>query len=125
MAESATQNRGSRLVVGAVLLAMLAIWAWQTADEPVEPRTIHGWARPSSEGAAIGLFSSPEGGEGEGYIIAGARWSDGGGAWHDGATGPTCVGTNVQAIAEVELGVIEVQDDDGGSWSHVVWLRCL
>lgn len=57
--------------------------------------------------------------------MAGARWTDPAGSWHEGDDTPTCIGTETtSSLTDVELGVITVEAE-GASWEQVVWLRCL
>jgi hypothetical protein len=52
--------------------------------------------------------------------------SDSDDVWHDGAEGPSCVGTDTRRKAFVRLGIVEVDADAGGPGGpRVVWLRCL
>lgn len=123
VASSVTPRRALAAVL--VLLGSFAMWGLLDVSQSGAVRVVHGWAQPSDGGAAIGLFDSPDDGEGDGFIIAGARWADAGGGWHDGATAPTCIGSDETTLTEVELGVVDVQNPQGLEWSQVVWLRCL
>lgn len=106
------------------LLVALALWAgW--AGGAVSPRTVEGWAMPNASGTAISLHDSPEGGPGEGYIIAGAQWRGIDNSWHDGADIPTCVGTDMSSFTHVRLGLVTVETPDGLTWEQVAWLECL
>jgi hypothetical protein len=52
---------------------------------------------PNASGTAIVLFDSNDARACNGYVIADAWWSDRDNVWHDGADGPTCVGTDTTA----------------------------
>lgn len=110
----------------AVLVGMLALLAalFLFPDRPVSPRVAEGWAMPDATGTAISLHESPDDEWGEGYIVAGAQWTDSSGVWHDGADMPTCIGTDTSSLTRVELSVITVKSE-GATWEHVVSLRCL
>jgi hypothetical protein len=111
--------------VGVVAVIALAIW-WFTVRHTVTPDVVEGWAQPNASGTAIGLFDSNDTRAGNGYIIAGAWWSDRDNVWHEGANGPTCVGTDTATKTHVQLGIVDVEADEGGiGGPRVVWLRCL
>jgi hypothetical protein len=117
-------RRAIAVVVVAFAVLALGLW-WLNSRADAAPETVAGWARPNMTGTAIWLADSPDAtGDGEGYIIAGARWAATDNLWHEGDDSPTCVGTDTTASIHVELGVVHV-DSDHGAWSHVVWLRCL
>ena len=64
--------------------------------------------------------------DGSGYIIAGASWVGQDGMWHDGADGPTCIGTDTATRTRVRLGIVDVEvDEEGIGGPRVMWLRCL
>ena len=102
--------------------AGIALWP---AGSTATPRTVEGWAMPNADGTAISLHDGPEGGPGEGYIVAGAWWEGVDGVQHDGAVLPTCVGADTSSLTHVELDLVTVEMADGSSWHHVVALRCL
>ena len=113
------------VVTAAVTGVAVATTATRLQNRDVRPTMVEGWAWPNSAGNTIWLTETPDGrSKGDGFILAGARWTGPDNVWHDGAFGPTCVGTDTAAAAHVELGVVDVEAD-GVSWRHAVWLRCL
>lgn len=123
--ERRERRRPLFVIALAVAIGALLFGVAGGSDSEVQPRVVEGWARPNDTGTSVGLFRSIEDDEGEGYVVAGARWSGPDDSWHDGAVGPTCIGTDVTLFTEVELGVVDVTSPDGTRWTHVVWLRCL
>ncbi|MEX0869790.1 MAG: hypothetical protein WD011_08965 [Nitriliruptoraceae bacterium] len=113
---------GGVAIVAVLALVMAVVWA--SGRSTASPRVVEGLAMPNASGTAISLHAE-EGDGGEGYIIAGARWSGTDGLWHDGATSPTCVGTDTSRAVAVQIGVIDVRDDEAGDSTQAVWLRCL
>lgn len=109
---------------GMGLLGLGATWAGARL-QPASPRVIAGWAQPNAAGTAIGLHDSPDAELGEGYIIAGAMWRAGDGPWHEGASSPTCVGTDTAAMTHVRLGIVTVAMPESGTREQVAWLQCL
>ena len=113
------------VVVGVVVAAAFGVWAFTTRHS-VTPDVVEGWAMPNANGTAISLHDTDEPHDGEGYIVAGASWAGRDGVWHEGADGPTCIGTDTSAKTHVRLGIVEVApDEEGVGGPHVVWLRCL
>jgi hypothetical protein len=109
-------------VVG--LLVVLALWGgW--GGGVASPRMVEGWATPNAAGTAISLRDSRDGGPGEGYIVAGARWRGVDGVEHEGADLPTCVGIDTASSTHVRLGLVTVESPEGARWDQVVWLECL
>ena len=121
-----TRTLGRRFVVMAVAvgLSVLALGFWWMNRSTATPDIVEGWASPNSTGSAISFRETPDASQGEGYIISGARWSGPDDVLHEGADLPTCVGTDTTASTHVQLGLIDV-DAEQGSWTQVVWLRCL
>ncbi len=116
---------GRHTVTAAVAAVAVAITATWLLNRDVRPSIVEGWAWPDSAGTTIWLTETPDGNsKGDGFILSGARWSGLDHVLHDGASGPTCVGTDTTAATHVELGVVDVRTD-GMSWRHAVWLRCL
>jgi hypothetical protein len=106
------------------LLVVLAPWdGW--GDDAASPRIVEGWATPNAAGTAISLHDSRDGGPGEGYIVAGARWRGVDGLDHDGADLPTCVGNDTASSTHVRLGLVTVDSPEGARWDQVTWLECL
>lgn len=90
----------------------------------VRPCIVEGYSHgPNYDGSAIGVSEEP-GGPGEGYVIAGAMWSEFGGSWHQGGTPPSLLQPNTGQ--KVRLGVVYVkpiQDKPGGP--AVAWIEVL
>jgi hypothetical protein len=117
-----------RAIIAAVaavgLLVVLALWdGW--GGGAASPRIVEGWATPNAAGTAISLHDSRDGGPGEGYIVAGARWRGIDGVEHEGADLPTCVGTDTASSTHVRLGLVRVESPEGATWDQVAWLECL
>lgn len=110
--------------VGMGLLVLGATWAGARLL-PASPRVIVGWAKPNAAGSAKSLHESPDAALGDGYVIAGAMWRAGDGPWHEGASSPTCVGTDTAAMTQVRLGVVTVAMPESGTREQVAWLQCL
>ncbi|WP_181775317.1 hypothetical protein [Amycolatopsis pittospori] len=112
-------------VTAAVTGVAVVITATWLVNRDVRPTVFEGWAWPNAAGNTIWLTEAPDGrSEGDGFILAGARWTGPDHVRHDGAFGPTCVGTDTTSSTHVEIGVVDVEAD-GASWRHAVWLRCL
>ena len=127
MIETSTRARGRRHTTGAVVAAgalgaLAGGLLWPQGSE-VTPRTVEGWATATVDGTQISLYADAQGGPGEGYLVADARWTDGE-VEHHGEP-PTCIGTDRSARTRVELGLVTVESSDGARWDHVVRLRCL
>lgn len=123
-------NRSKRPVLVLAFAAgvgtLVASAAWASPRLlPVVPRAVEGWAQPNAAGTAISLHDSYDAEWGEGYIIAGADWRSAEGPWNDGASSPTCVGTDTAAMTHVRLGVVMVKVHEGSTREQVVWLQCL
>jgi hypothetical protein len=81
------------VAVGVVAVIAFGIWGF-TTRHTATPEVVEGWAMPNASGTAIGFLDSIDAGAGDGYVIAGAWWSDVDNVWHEGSGGPTCVGTD-------------------------------
>jgi hypothetical protein len=112
------------LVAAVALLLVIALLA-ALGGRAASPRFVEGWAMPNASGTAISLHDSQDGGPGEGYIIAGARWQSVDGVQHDGADLPTCIGTDTASLTHVRLGLVTVESPDSARWDQVTWLECL
>jgi hypothetical protein len=113
------------VAVGVVAVIAFGIWGF-TTRHTATPEVVEGWAMPNASGTAIGFLDSIDAGAGDGYVIAGAWWSDVDNVWHEGSGGPTCVGTDTTTKTHVQLGIVDVEADAGGiGGPRVVWLRCL
>ena len=126
---SGPENKKRRLILTATtgIVAFFAVGLWWSASRHhATPDVVEGWAAPDPAGKAIRLFDSDDHRAGNGYIIAGASWAGPDNAWHDGADGPTCVGTDTATRIHVRLGIVDVEPDrEGVGGPRVVWLRCL
>ena len=123
--ESAGTSRRQRLLWALLAVAVaVAAGYWLTSGRhTATPRVVEGWAMPNADGTAISLHESRDAtpNPGEGYVIAGAEWRGPDGSWRDGASLPTCVGTDTSSMTHVRLGVVNVT----GRGSHVAWLECM
>ncbi|MFI6024937.1 hypothetical protein [Amycolatopsis magusensis] len=112
------------VAVGVVAAVAFGIW-WVTTRHTATPEILEGWAMPNAGGAAISLHDNGDAASGNGYIIAGAAWVGRDNVWHEGASGPTCVGTDTSTRTRVRLAVVHAEPGEGIGGSLVVWLRCL
>jgi len=113
------------VAVGVVVAGVFGLWGFTTRHSAT-PDVVEGWAMPNGHGTAIALHDSDDDREGTGYIVAGASWTGRDGVWHDGADGPTCIGTDTSTKTHVRLGIVDVKPDgEGDGGPRVVWLRCL
>jgi hypothetical protein len=113
------------VAVGVVAAVAFGIW-WFTTRYTATPDVVEGWAMPNVAGTAISLHDSNDTRDGNGYIVAGAWWAGRDNVWHDGAEGPTCVGTDTTAKTRVQLGIVDVKaGGEGIGGPRVAWLRCL
>lgn len=113
--------------VGSLLIVALATWAWSTS-QPNKPYVIEGFAEPNGDGTAIALYDSPTKAGPSSYqlIIAGASFkSSDASAWRDGATSPTCIGTDTDAAVPVKLGVLDVGGTAADNGLNVIWIECV
>jgi hypothetical protein len=116
-------SRAGQLAIAlAVVLAVIFGWWIFVGRHQAVPFTVEGWATPNIDGTAIGLSSEPGGTE-EGYIIAGAMWTEGG-VWHEGSDVPTCIGNDPSVTTRVRMGVIHVKSAPAPA-NTVVWIECL
>lgn len=109
------------VAVGVIVAAAFGVWEFSSRHSAT-PDVVEGWAMPNTDGTAISLHDSDDPRDGNSYIVAGASWAGLDGVWHDGADGPTCVGTDTTARTHVRLGIV---DAEGAGGPQVVWLRCL
>ena len=113
------------VVVGVVVAVGFGGWGFATRHSAT-PDVVEGWAMPNASGSAISLHDSDDTRDGNGYIVAGAAWAGPDGLWHNGADGPTCIGTDTTVKTRVRLGIVDVAVGEGGPGGpRVVWLRCL
>lgn len=118
--------QGFTLLAGIIIGAFLTLWgvtALPGKVSPVAPFIVEGYAGSNHDGTAIGV-SAERDGLGEGYNIAGARWREFGGSWHDNGTPPSLIGA-VSGV-KVRLGVIIVASANGAPGGPVVsWIEIL
>jgi hypothetical protein len=111
--------------VGVVVAAAFGVWGFTTRHSATAD-VVEGWAMPNATGTAIALYDSNDSRAGNSYIVVGASWVGRDGMWHDGADGPTCVGTDTASRTHVRLGIVDVKGgQEGTAGPRVVWLRCL
>jgi hypothetical protein len=124
MAELGRRSLSIAVLAAVGLLLVLALWGG-LGGGAASPRIVEGWATPDASGTAVSLHDSPDGGPGEGYIVAGAWWKGVDGVQHDGADLPTCIGIDPASSTHVRLGLVTVRSPDGSRWDQVTWLECL
>ncbi len=104
------------------------MWGLNSIQSPalrgVTPNVIEGYSTGINfDGTAIGISKEP-GGAGEGYIIAGARWRESGGPWHDAGTPPSLA--HPDTGQKVRLGVINIEPTQQAPGGPVVaWLEVI
>ncbi|MFD9701470.1 hypothetical protein [Lentzea sp. NPDC059081] len=113
------------IAVGVVVAIAFGVWGFTTRHSAT-PDVVEGWAMPNAHGTAVSLHDSNDTRVGSGYIVTGASWAGRDGLWHDGADGPTCIGTDTATKTRVRLGIVDVEPgEEGNGGPRVVWLRCL
>ncbi|GGM73395.1 hypothetical protein GCM10011609_06490 [Lentzea pudingi] len=111
--------------VGVVVAIVFGAWGFTTRHSAT-PDVVEGWAMPNAHGTAISLHDSNDTRAGNSHIVTGASWASRDGLWHDGADGPTCIGTDTATKTRVRLGIVDVEPgEEGNGGPRVVWLRCL
>jgi hypothetical protein len=111
------------IAIGALaMLGFISLWGMPFLS--VTPYVVEGYSNGANyDGTAIGV-SKDLGGPGEGYVIAGARWREFDGPWHDSGTPPSLAQPNTGQ--KVRLGIMYVkptQDKPGGL--VVAWIEVL
>ena len=108
------------LVLGAAAVGVLVGFFAAPDGSDATPRIVRGVSHVvNADGTATGIGT-------EGYVIGnGLTWQDLRGSWHQSGQ-PECLMPG-SGGAEVEFGVIEVNDTPQGTalLNHVVWVRCL
>ncbi len=112
------------LIIG-IAIGTLAMWGYSTL-QGIKPHVVEGYSSGTNyDGTAIGISKEVGGtGESEGYAIAGARWREFGGPWHDSGSPPSLEWPSYGQ--KVRLGVIDytpTESAPGGS--AVVWLEVI
>ncbi|NGY65146.1 hypothetical protein G7043_40195 [Lentzea sp. NEAU-D13] len=92
--------RVAPVAVGVVVAIVFGAWEFTTRHSAT-PDVVEGWAMPNAHGTAISLHDSNDTRAGDGYIVTGASWAGRDGLWHDGADGPTCIGTDTATKTRV------------------------
>jgi hypothetical protein len=122
------QSKWVMLLVGIAIGVVAALGfslLWGAIPHSVTPCIIEGYSNGANyEGTAIGVSKSKELGPGEGYVIAGAKWRESGGAWHDSGTPPSLAQPNTGQ--KVRLGVVYVKPTQEALGGPVVaWIEVL
>jgi hypothetical protein len=120
----AKRRRRIEVVMVGALVTLALVFSWVGNRHEAIPEIVEGWAMPNASGSAISLHRSDAELNGNGFIVAGARWVGPDNVWHDGGSLPTCIGTDTASLTPVRLGIVHVESENA-SWQHVVWLRCL
>jgi len=91
----------------------------------VRPCIVEGYSNGANyDCTAIGVSKSKDLGEGEGYVIAGAKWREFGGPWHLDGTPPSLAQPNTGQ--KVRLGVVYVKPTQQALGGPVVaWIEVL
>jgi hypothetical protein len=118
-------------VIGLGVAAFVLLWwiaPWHTAN----PITMTGTAYSNSDATAIffeadSRFEARRWGlsvPGEGFVVAGALWTDLDGTTHDGSS-PACLKPGETTPVELSFVRIRYWGDGGGPTRAVTHLRCL
>ncbi|QFU89839.1 hypothetical protein [Amycolatopsis sp. YIM 10] len=92
------------VAVGVIAVVAFTLW-WLGNRHTATADVVEGWAMPNAAGTVVSLHDSDDTRSGNSYIIAAASWSDSENVWHEGAGGPTCVGTDTTKKTRVRLGI--------------------
>jgi len=112
------------LVIG-IAVGVLAMWGYSTA-QGVKSYVVEGYSSGTNYiGTAIGVSQEVGGtGESDGYVIAGARWREFGGPWHDSGSPPSLEWPSYGQ--KIRLGVIDYEPTSYAPGSSaVVWLEVI
>jgi hypothetical protein len=112
------------LIIG-IAIGIAATWGYSSA-QGIKPYVVEGYSSGTNyDGAAIGVSKEVGGtGESEGYAIAGARWREFGGPWHDSGSPPSLEWPSYGQ--KIRLGVIDYKPvGDAPGSSAVVWLEVI
>jgi hypothetical protein len=111
------------IFLAGIAIGALGMWAYHSS-QGIKPYIVEGYSTgANSEMTAIGVSTEPGGG-GNGYIIAGARWRELGGPWHDQGSPPSLAWPSYGQ--KIRLGVIDYKPTKstfGGS--AVVWYEVI
>lgn len=122
------QSKWVMLLVGIAIGALAVLGFSSLWGVPsllgVRPCIVEGYSNGANyDGTAIGV-SKELGGPGEGYVIAGAKWREFGGSWHDSGTPPSLAQPNTGQ--KVRLGVVYVKPTQEAFGGPVVaWIEVL
>jgi hypothetical protein len=122
------QSKWVMLLVGIAIgaLAVLGFSSlWGVIAHVVTPYIVEGYSNGANyDCTAIGVSKSKDLGEGEGYVIAGAKWREFGGPWHLDGTPPSLAQPNTGQ--KVRLGVVYVKTKQQALGGPVVaWIEVL
>jgi len=122
------QSKWVMLLVGIAIgaLAVLGFSSlWGVIAHSVTPYIVEGYSNGANyDCTAIGVSKSKDLGEGEGYVIAGAKWREFGGPWHLDGTPPSLAQPNTGQ--NVRLGVVYVKPTQQALGGPVVaWIEVL
>jgi len=122
------QSKWVMLLVGIAIgaLAVLGFSSlWGVIAHSVTPYIVEGYSNGANyDCTAIGVSKSKDLGEGEGYVIAGAKWREFGGPWHLDGTPPSLAQPNTGQ--KVRLGVVYVKPTQQALGGPVVaWIEVL
>ena len=123
------QSKWVMLLVGIAIGALAVLGFSSLRGVPsllgVRPCIVEGYSNGANyDCTAIGVSKSKDLGPGEGYVIAGARWREFDGPWHESGTPPSLAQPNTGQ--KVRLGVVNVkptQEVLGGP--VVAWVEVL
>lgn len=111
------------LLIAGIVIGILAMWVYSLV-QGIEPYVVEGYSSGANyDGSALGLAKEVGGtGESEGYIIAGARWREFSGPWHDSGTPPSLEWPSYGQ--RIGMGVIDYEPTEYAPGSSVVvWLE--
>jgi len=122
------QSKWVMLLVGIAIgaLAVLGFSSlWGVIAHSVTPYIVEGYSNGANyDCTAIGVSKSKDLGEGEGYVIAGAKWREFGGPWNLDGTPPSLAQPNTGQ--KVRLGVVYVKPTQQALGGPVVaWIEVL
>jgi hypothetical protein len=113
------------ILIAGIAIGVLSMWGYG-AVQGVKPHVVEGYSSGTNyEGTAMGVSQGVGGmGESDGYVIAGARWREFGGSWHDSGTPHSLEWLSYSQ--KVRLGVIDYKPTKSAPGSSaVVWLEVL
>jgi hypothetical protein len=113
------------IIIAGIAIGVLAMWGYSSV-QGIKPYVMEGYSSDTNyNGSAIGVSQEVGGtGESEGYVIAGARWREFGGPWHDIVSPPSLEWPSYGQ--KVRLGVIDYEPTENAPGSSaVVWLEVI